>query len=202
MGRILTRGLLALAATFAVTGVAFAAGSGQSAARTVQGDRDFTAQAPAKLRLAPTKTQRAALRSLKGVRVRWNYLQGVPTSLIRYRGYLTHPQKASAAAIARGFLARNAELFRLSTGNVHTFALQTAYRTKHNGVRQVTLQQRDRGRAVYGGLLTYTIDRRGRIVFVSGAVYPGATAPVKASISAAEAVEIAAKEDGFAVEVR
>jgi hypothetical protein len=200
MGGILTRGALALAAAFAITGVAFAAGSGQSAARTVQGYRDFTAQAPAKLRLTPTKTQRAALRSLKGVRVRWNYLQGVPTSLIRYRGYLTHPQKASAAAIARGFLARNAELFRLSKGNVHTFALQTAYRTKHNGVRQVTLQQRDHGRAVYGGRLTYTIDRRGRIVFVSGAVYPGATAPVKASISAAEAVEIAAKDDGFAVE--
>ena len=66
-------------------------------------------------------------------------------------------------------------------------------------MRQVTLQQCDHGRAVYGGRLTYTIDRRGRIVFVSGAVYPGATAPVKASISAAEAVEIAAKQDGFVV---
>jgi hypothetical protein len=200
MRGILTRGLLVLAAAFAITGVAFAAGSGQHAVRTVQGFRDFDVQAPAKLRLAPTNTQRAALRSLKGVRVRWNYSQGVPTSLIRYRGYLTQPQKASAAAIARRFLARNRELFRLSPRSVHAFSLETNYRTKHNGVRQVTLQQRDHGRAVYGGLLTYTVDRHGRIVFVSGAVYPGTTAPGKASISAPEAVEIAAKADGFAVE--
>jgi hypothetical protein len=170
-------------------------------------------QTPARLRLAAypnvdaraklvahaalTTAQRRALGRLGRVHYELNDLTGVPTSLIRYGGYLTKPSKASPRAIAEGFLRRNAAIFGLSRHDLANIVLTKAYLTGHNGVTQVFFRQMDRGRAVYGSDLSFAVDRKGRIAIMGGLVYPGITAPLAPRLSAAEAVGATAASIGL-----
>src|SRR4051794_8521492 len=52
--------------------------------------------------------------TLPGVTIRWDPDYGVPSSLIRYGGYITGPSALPAEQVARGFLATESALFGLS----------------------------------------------------------------------------------------
>ena len=150
-----------------------------------------------KARASFNATQRAALRRLGGAHASVNDLTGVPTSLIHYGGFLTPPSSDPAGVIAKRFLQQNATLFRLSQRDVASIMPFKQYVTAHNGVTQLFFHQVDNGRVVYGSDLTFGIDRRGRILIVSGPVYPGATTGSAARLTAADAVGAAAGAVGL-----
>src|SRR5215218_9609067 len=98
-------GLALLALTLASSGLAVVHIEGRST-----GLRDFDART----RVAPTKAQLQAARSIHG-HVSWSTL-GAPASVIRYGGYLATGIKAPSAAVAaRSWLAAHKQLFQLRT---------------------------------------------------------------------------------------
>ncbi len=122
---------------------------------------------------------------------------GVPSTLIRYGGYLTSRTHADAETIARDYLVRHETLFRLSRDEVAGMIVTNRYVTKHNGVTQLTLQQMDGGRPVYGAFVTFAIDRLGRILIVGGRYFPGVNAVGGVDVSAADAVGATAESIGL-----
>ena len=130
--------------------------------------------------------------SLSGATVQWTDRWGVPTSLIRYGGYLTGPSTDSPEAIARRFLSEHANLFGLANQDLATFVVDSHAVTSKNGVTQLVFKQVDRGRAVYGSSLLFSVDRLGRIVIVGGAYYPAAIGPTLPQLSAEDAIARAA----------
>ncbi|HSB37931.1 MAG TPA: M36 family metallopeptidase [Gaiellaceae bacterium] len=135
--RLLTlAGLSVLALTLASSGLAVVHIEGQ---RT--GLRDFDARA----RVAPTKAQLRAARSLHG-RVSWSSL-GAPASVIHYGGYLASGIRApSAAAAARSWVAAHRQLFRLRS--VTHLRLVTAAPLRGSRVHAVVFRQ------AFGGVLS------------------------------------------------
>jgi hypothetical protein len=146
--------------------------------------------------LLPTMAQLARARALRRVTVSFDGATALPDRLIRYGGYLTGPSTSSPVTIARSFLERNAELYRLAPDDLANLVVFKRYVTKHNGVTQLYLQQRDGGRAVYGSGISFAIDRTGRILIAGGRYYPGTGTDAVASLSAAEAVARSASEFG------
>jgi hypothetical protein len=147
--------------------------------------------------VALTARQQHALRTMRGVTVRTNDLAGTPSFLVRYGGYLTRPSTAAPAAVALGYLSDHSDLFRLSRADLTSFEVAAKYMTKSNGATQLTLQQLDQGRRIEGALLTFVIDRHGRIASVGGASYPNAAADGTPSLAAAQAVRAAAAALGL-----
>jgi Fungalysin metallopeptidase (M36)/PKD domain/Fungalysin/Thermolysin Propeptide Motif len=158
-------------------------------------DRDVRSTSDSQVSL--TARQQHALRAMRGVTVRTNDWSGTPSSVIRYGGFLTRPSAAAPAAIALGYLADHVDLFRLSRADLTSFAVATKYVTEHNGATQLTLQQLDQGRKIEGALLTFVIDRQGRIASVGGASYPDASASATHSLSAEQAIRAAASALGL-----
>src|SRR5215469_134910 len=136
----------------------------------------------------PSAAQIADLHGLHAARMQWNDQWGEPSSLISDTGYLTAPSHASPEAIARGFLHDHAQLFDLSVRDLGNLVVAKQYLTQHNRVAQLTLQQRDRGRDVYGAVVTFAIDKNGRILIVGSRLAPGARAAAGAQLTATDAV--------------
>jgi hypothetical protein len=136
----------------------------------------------------PSAAQIADLHSLPAARMQWDDQWGQPSSLISDAGHLTAPSHASAEAIARGFLHDHAQLFGLSVSDPGNLVVAKQYLTQHNGVAQLTLQQRDRGRDVYGAVVTFAIDKTGRILIVGSRLAPGAGAAAGAQLTPGDAV--------------
>lgn len=133
--------LSVVALTLVSSGLAVVHIDGQST-----GLRDFDARA----RVAPTKAQLVAARSVHG-RVSWSSL-GAPASVIRYGGYLAAGIKApSAAAAARSWLAAHKQLFRLRT--VRHLHLATAALLRGSRVHAVVFRQ------TFGSVLPQTARR-------------------------------------------
>src|SRR5262249_930560 len=142
-------------------------------------------RAHVRARIGMTTTQRHALRRLGRVHYEVNSLTGVPTSLVRYGGFLTRPSKASPRAIAEQFLQQNAAILGLSQQDLANIVLRKQYLTKHNGVTQLYFRQVVNGLDVYGSDLSFAVDRKGRIAIMGGLVYPGISAPSIPRLSAA-----------------
>lgn len=158
-------------------------------------DRDL--RSASHTHVALTARQEHALRTMRGVTVRTNDRTGTPSFLIRYGGFLTRPSRATPAAIALGYLSGHADLFRLSRADLAGFDVAARYVTKSNSATQLTLQQLDQGRKIEGALLTFVIDRRGRVASVGGTSYPNTAARATPSLSAAQAVRTAASALGL-----
>lgn len=173
----------ASAASSSATGSGFVQGS--------QGVPNVDIRTAIHANLQPGSTQTRDLKTLPSPLMQWNNQWGEPSSLISHSGYLTLPSKATPEAIARKFLADHAGLFRLSLLDLRNYVVASQYVTQHNGVTQLTLQQRDQARDVYGAVVTFTIDRDGRIVTMGGLLVPGAAAPAKPALTAAGAVTAA-----------
>src|SRR5215211_7337919 len=122
-------GLALLALTLASSGLAVVHIEGRST-----GLRDFDART----RVAPTKAQLQAARSIQG-HVSWSTL-GAPASVIRYGGYLATGIKAPSAAVAaRSWLAAHKQLFQLRT--VRHLRLATAAPLRGGRVHAVVFRQ-------------------------------------------------------------
>jgi hypothetical protein len=148
-------------------------------------------------KVALTARQQHALRTMRGVTATVSERTGTPSFVIRYGGFLSRPSTSTPAAIARKYLSDHSDLFRLSRADLQSFDVVATYVTKSNGARQLTLQQLDDGRKIDGALLTFVIDRHGRIATVGGAAYPNTQAGGTPSLSAAQAVRIAAAALGL-----
>jgi hypothetical protein len=156
---------------------------------------DVDTRAWASNHVAPSAEQIRDLSLLPHAHANWSEGRGLPSTLFSDDGYLTAASNASPESIAKGFLRAHRALFRLSVDEIQGLAVVKEYRTAHNGVTQLTLQQTDQGRLVYGALETFTIDAHGRIVIMGGPLAPGANtsgtphlAPEQAILTAASAV--------------
>jgi len=134
--------------------------------------------------------------ALAGAAVQWSDRWGVPTSLIRYGGYLTGPSTDFPEAIGRSFLREHAELLGVSSQDLAGFAVDVQAVTSKNGVTQLVFKQVDHGRTVYGSSLLFSIDRLGRIVIIGGAYYPSTMGPNLPQLTAEDAIARAADSVG------
>ena len=160
---------------------------------------DVDVRARVKANVPFSAAQRAELRKLGGVAVQRNVRQGVPSTVLRYGGFLTRPSREPAVAVARGFLASHAALFRLTLATVAQLEVARSYRTRHNGVRHVFFRQLDAGRPVFGSSIGVSVDGHGRVAIVGGAYFPAATAAGDAQLDAAQAVLATAGHVGATV---
>ncbi len=156
-------GLSVIALTLASSGLAVVHIEGQST-----GLRDFDARA----RVAPTKAQLQAARSIHG-HVSWSRL-GAPASVIRYGGYLATGIKArSAAAAARSWLATHKQLFQLRT--VRHLRVATAAPLRGSRVHAVVFRQTFGGVLSADGLATVAVVRAKlswKVVYASSSLAP------------------------------
>ncbi len=156
------------------------------------GLRDFDARA----RVAPTKAQLQAARSVHG-RVSWSAL-GAPASVIRYGGYLAPGIKApSAAAAARSWLAAHKQLFQLRT--VRHLRLATAAPLRGSRVHAVVFRQTF-GRVLSAdGIATVAVVRAKhswKVVYASSSLTPDTVVTGKRLLRPVAAWRAAARAAG------
>jgi extracellular elastinolytic metalloproteinase len=156
-------GLSVIALTLASSSLAVVHIEGQST-----GLRDFDART----RVAPTKAQLQAARSIHG-HVSWSRL-GAPASVIRYGGYLATGIKArSAAAAARSWLAAHKQLFQLRT--VRHLRVATAAPLRGSRVHAVVFRQTFGGVLSADGLATVAVvlaKHSWKVVYASSSLTP------------------------------
>jgi uncharacterized protein (TIGR03437 family) len=138
-------------------------------------------------------------RARPSVNLRWSSLTGTPSRLYSHTETLSDPTSADAGAVARGFLKGNDDLFRLSGAEVDGLKEGRRYRTAHNGVTHLTLQQEISGIAIFQAAMTMHLNRAGAIISASGELMPGAARSINLSqpnIPAVEALRKAAEQSG------
>ena len=141
-------------------------------------------------------------RARPGVRMRWSSLTGTPSRLYSHTETLSDPTSADAGTVTRGFLNGNDDLFRLSSAEVDGLKEARRYRTEHNGVTHLTLQQQIGGIEIFQAAMTMHLDREGAILAASGELMPGAARGINLSqpkIPAVEALRKAAEQSGSEV---
>ncbi len=140
-------------------------------------------------RYAPRADQQRAVERLsKDVQVTWSRT-GTARSLQADKGALTARSTARPDAIARSFLGRNPELFGLKAAEVADLRL-TAH-DRQAGASFLRYQQVSEGLDVHGATVLVTVDRQGRVLIAGGSLVPNAAASPAATLSAADAVEVA-----------
>ncbi|MFD5506368.1 M36 family metallopeptidase [Streptomyces sp. NPDC127051] len=110
-------------------------------------------------------------------------------------GYLTPPSKWAPEHVALAYVRDHRGEFGLSARQAEQLVVVSSYPTRHNGARQVTLGQSIDGMRVHGGLLTATVDRRGRLVILGGAVVTAEPAGT-VELTAKQALDQAAEAQG------
>jgi extracellular elastinolytic metalloproteinase len=145
--------------------------------------------------LAPTAAQLRAVAAM-GATATWNRF-GTPATLIRADGVLASGLSADAVTAARGFLAANRELFRLSERDVNGLAL-LANAPMGKG-RAVILQQRFNGVAAAADGLVSLAVAGGKVVFVSSSLAGNQGSLPAASVTPQAAVRAASANLGRAV---
>ncbi len=132
------------------------------------GLRDFDARA----RVAPTKAQLEAARSLHG-HVSWSSL-GTPASVIHYGGYLaTGVTAPSAGSAAASWLAAHKQLFRLRS--VSHLRLETSAPLRGSRVHAVSFRQTFDGVLSADGVVTVTVVKAKhswKVVYASSSLTP------------------------------
>ena len=101
-----------------------------------------------------------------------------------------------AVAVARAYVAKNAAELGVTRADVSDLAVTSAYRSRHNGVTHVNLNQHYRDLEVFGGHGTVNVAADGSVVFVGESFAAGLNleASGDAKVGAAGAVEAAAEE--------
>jgi extracellular elastinolytic metalloproteinase len=101
---------------------------------------------------------------------------------------------------ALAYVGTNAADLGVTGADVRHLVVTSAFRSRHNGVTHVNLNQRYRDLEVFGGHATVNVAADGRVVFVGGSFQPGLVAGSsgEADVKAAGAVEAAA--DGLELE--
>jgi hypothetical protein len=99
-----------------------------------------------------------------------------------------------ALDVALTYLDKNAGDHGVTPADVADLAVTSSYRSSHNGVTHVNLNQRFEDREVFGGNVTVNVTRNGGVLFAAGSLVPElAAAPSgSADLKPTDAVEAAA----------
>ncbi|MEV7420301.1 M36 family metallopeptidase [Streptomyces sp. NPDC089919] len=161
--------------------------------------RLLTAATTTSLLLALVPALAAAARPADGApadaAVRKDPATGHARMVFRSGGYLTGTSAAPAGQIALDYVRAHREAFGLSAEQAGQLAVVSAYPTRHNGATQVTIGQVVDGMRVFGGGLTATVDRHGRLVLVGGSPATG-TPSGGLELTDQDALHAAAEEQG------
>ncbi|HKQ96252.1 MAG TPA: M36 family metallopeptidase [Candidatus Polarisedimenticolia bacterium] len=166
--------------------------------------RDFDAAGGLRVGLgrgdAPSPGQAAALQRLgketgASIRTTWNGLSKVPRGLTADRP-LSPPSAADPEGVARGFLRKHRDLWRLTDAEVDALAVDARYTDEHSGVTHVFYTQTADGLPVFPATVGVHVDGRGRVLGVQGDLFPGARARGAARLSPEQAAEKAADQVG------
>jgi uncharacterized protein (TIGR03437 family) len=159
------------------------------------GDPTDTGQPGATTRSAAARS--ALKRARPSAQMKWSSLSGAPSRIWSFSETLTAPSNADAETIARRFLKNNHDLFHLNDPEVDGLKVSRRYRTEHNGVTHLTLQQQVNGLEVFQADLAVHLDRDGAVVAASGELIAGAARAANLAqpkLAAAEALRIAAQD--------
>ena len=136
-------------------------------------------------------------RSRPSVRLKWSSLSGTPSRVSSFTQNLTEPSLADPEAIVRQFLKSNNDLFLLGGDGVDRLNVSRRYRTEHNGVTHVTLQQSINGVEVFLADMSVHVARDGSVLAASGELIPNIARSANLNdpkLTAAEALRIAAED--------
>ena len=136
-------------------------------------------------------------RSRPSVQMKWSSLSRTPSRVFSFTENLTGPVVADPEAIGRQFLKSNDDLFLLGSDGVDKLTVARRYRTEHNGVTHVTMQQSVNNVEVFLSSMAIHIARDGSVLAASGELIPNVartanlTAP---KLTAAECLRLAADD--------
>ncbi len=142
-------------------------------------------------------TQSALKRSRPSAQMKWSSLTNAPSRIWSFSETLTASSDSDAEIVARRFLKNNDDLFHLGSSEVDGLRISRRYRTEHNGVTHVTLQQQVNGIEVFQADFAVHVDRAGAVLAASGELLPLAERSInlaKPGLAAAEALQIAARD--------
>lgn len=145
---------------------------------------------------------RFAARFGDDVRMYWGDRSDRPVFVHR-RGtaIATAPGASDAVGAARAFLAAGREVFGLSEAEIDALDAAKVYSTEGLGVTHVHFLQRIDGISVFRGQVRLNLDSRGGVLNVCGEYFPGLHVPDPATISAEDALRIAAQGLGLTGEI-
>lgn len=140
------------------------------------------------------------LKSLRSsVQLKWSSLTTAPSRVFSFTENLTGPSSDDPVLIARRFLKDNDDLFRLGSEGVDGLNVSRRYRTEHNGLTHITLQQQINGIEVFGANMAIHLARDGSVLAANGELVPkiAQTANLTtAKLSVDEGLKIAAQDAG------
>jgi extracellular elastinolytic metalloproteinase len=125
----------------------------------------------------------------------WASLVLVVWLLAAAPGSLSAQSSPDALDVALSYVDRNAAQLGVTSADVADLVVTSRYRSSHNGVTHVNLNQRYRDLEVFGGHVTVNVASDGGVVFAGGSLVKGlAESPSGASdLKVTEAVESAAE---------
>ncbi len=126
----------------------------------------------------------------------WASLVLVVVLLAAAPGSLSAQSTADALDVALTYVDENAAQLGVTRADVTDLVVTSRYRSSHNGVTHVNLNQHFQGLEVFGGHVTVNVAVDGSVVFAGGSLAAKlAAAPTgSADLKATEAVEAAADE--------
>ncbi|MEP7272433.1 MAG: hypothetical protein ABI882_13100, partial [Acidobacteriota bacterium] len=117
--------------------------------------------------------------------VRWSSLTGRPSRMFNLGGPIrmprsavsrssltTPPPMAEAHRLAREFLASNTEIFGLQRSSISRLRADRSYRTDHNGVTHIFLQQSLGDIDLFQARMAVHLDRAGDVIATGGELFP------------------------------
>ena len=126
----------------------------------------------------------------------WASLALVALLLAAAPGSLLAQGNVDALDVALTYVDENAAKLGVTRADVEDLVVTSRYRSSHNGVTHVNLNQHYQGLEVFGGHVTVNVALDGGVVFAGGSLVAklGAAPTGSADLKATEAVEAAAEE--------
>ncbi|MEW6732154.1 MAG: M36 family metallopeptidase [Acidobacteriota bacterium] len=149
-----------------------------------------------------TAAQAGLQQDIADLQIRWHPLQKTPRLLFRQQRPLTTATTDAPETVARRFLGDYRGLYGL-TEEIEELKVVRDYRSTHNRVHHLTLQQESLGLKVFGAEARFTINTDGEIIAVSSELVPelkGAVRSIKPTLSAHEALQLAAINVGITID--
>ena len=111
-------------------------------------------------------------------------------------GAETAEEPADPVEIALGYLEANPGALGVTAADVDDLAVASSYRSSHNGVTHVNVNQRFDGLEVFGAYATVNVADEGKVLFVGDSLVSGlkAAGPAEPDLDALEAVGAEANE--------
>jgi hypothetical protein len=122
--------------------------------------------------LVPARNSRLR-RERPNVELQFSNLSNAPSRVYSFTQNLTQ-STADIEAGARFFLKQNSDLYQLRDDEVDGLRIARRYKTDHNGVTHLTLQQEVNGIEVFQSDYSFHFDRFGSLITAGGELIPAA----------------------------